>query len=133
MKGSMAIGSRRTTPTAPVAAAVVSEPMVAPTYTPCIQLNAWNTSGMVRLRRPPKMIAFTGTPLGSPAAGSSTGLLLIGAVKRLLGCAALLVRFGVHSLPCQSIALAGLGQSLSSHQTSYVPSSSGTSATLVKI
>src|SRR5512140_2598061 len=118
MNGSMAIGSRRTTPTWPVAAAVVSEPRVAPRYTPCIQLNAWNTSGTVRLRRPPKMIALTGTPSGSFHAGSSTGLLVTGAVNRLFGWAALVELAGVHSLPCQSIALAGTGPSLPSHHTS---------------
>jgi hypothetical protein len=37
MKGSIAIGSRRTTPTAPTAAAVVSEERVAPTKTPWFQ------------------------------------------------------------------------------------------------
>src|SRR5688572_20204548 len=102
MNGSIAIGSRRTTPTAPVAAAVVSEPIVAPTYTPCTQLNAWYTSGIVRDRRPPNTIAFTNTPLGSLAAGSSAGLLFMGAVKRLLGCAAFVPLLGDHSLPCQS-------------------------------
>jgi len=33
----IAIGSRRTLPTAPAAAAVISEPMVAPMYTPELQ------------------------------------------------------------------------------------------------
>ena len=47
-----------------LAAAVVSLPRVAPRYTPCIQLNAWNTSGTTRDRRPPKTIADTGTPAG---------------------------------------------------------------------
>ena len=64
-KGSIAIGSRRTTPTLPVAAAVVSEPSVAPKNTPFIQLNACMTSGIVVARRPPKMIALIGTPFGS--------------------------------------------------------------------
>src|SRR5687767_15932921 len=104
MNGSMAIGSRRTTPVWPVAAAVVSLPSDAPTYTPCIQLNAWNTSGIVRLRRPPNTIAVTGTPSGSSHAGSSTGVFVAGAVKRLLGWAAAHVQLGDHSLPCQSIA-----------------------------
>ena len=35
--GSIAIGSRRTTPTAPVAAAVVSDAMMEPTNTPLFQ------------------------------------------------------------------------------------------------
>ncbi len=37
--GSIAIGSRRTRPTAPAAAAVVSEAIVAPKYTPWFQSN----------------------------------------------------------------------------------------------
>ena len=89
------------------------------------------------LRRPPKMIALTRTPAGSLTATSSTGLFDDGAVNRLLGCAAFPPVFaaisGVHSWPCQSIAFAGAGQSPSSHHTSYVPSSSGTRATFVKI
>ena len=80
----MAKGSRRTWPSVPAAAAVISLPMVAPTYTPWIQLNAWKTSGIVEARRPPKMMAEIGTPAGSSTAGSSTGLLAIGAVKRAL-------------------------------------------------
>ena len=39
-KGNIAMGSRRTTPTASVAAAVVSEATPAPTSTPCTQLRA---------------------------------------------------------------------------------------------
>ncbi len=37
----MAMESRRTMPTAPVAAAVVSEATAAPMSTPCCQLRAW--------------------------------------------------------------------------------------------
>src|SRR3954470_4490670 len=118
MNGSMAIGSRRTTPTCPVAAAVVSDPSVAPTYTPCVQLNAWYTSGITRLRRPPKMIALTGTPAGSSADGSSAGLWDIGAVNRLFGCAALRPPSGVHFCPVQSIASRGGVSVLPSHHTS---------------
>src|SRR3712207_2414822 len=62
MKGSIANGSRRTTPTAPVAAAVVSEDSVAPMKTPWFQSRASVTSGIVVLRRPPKRIAEIGTP-----------------------------------------------------------------------
>src|ERR1700726_4544633 len=87
-KGSMAMGSRRTLPTVPAAAAVISEPMVAPAYTPALQLNAWYTRGMVAARRPPKMIALIGTPYGSSQAGSMVGHWEAGAVKRALGCAA---------------------------------------------
>ena len=50
------------------------------------------------LRRPPKMMADTATPSGSLAAGSSAGLLAIGAVNRLLGCAALRPQSGVQCL-----------------------------------
>src|SRR5205814_6494777 len=51
------------------------------------------------------------------------------AVKREFGCAALRPLAGVHSLPSQSIALAGAAMPESSHQTSP----SGVSATLVKM
>ena len=62
--GNMAMGSRRTTPTAPVAAAVVSLPLVTPSYTPRSQLALSITGGTVLLRRPPKMFAEIGTPSG---------------------------------------------------------------------
>src|SRR5271168_1933253 len=125
--GSIAIGSRRTWPTVPAAAAVISEPIVAPMYTPWIQLNAWYTSGIVVARRPPKMIAEIGTPFGSSASGATAGLFLIGAAKRLFGCAAFSFDSGVHGRPCQSSASAGGGPSLPSHQISP----SGSSATFV--
>ena len=67
--GSIAMGSRRVTPTAPVAAAVVSDAMVAPTNTPCCQLNDSYTSGASRARRPPKINAEIGTPPGSSQRG----------------------------------------------------------------
>src|SRR5919199_1470350 len=85
MKGSIAIGSRRTTPTAPVAAAVVSELSVAPRKTPCCQSRACATSGTVLLRRPPKMIALIGTPCGSSYSRALIVTLSIGVQKRLFG------------------------------------------------
>ena len=78
MNGSIAIGSRRTTPTAPVAAAVVSEESVAPMKVPWVQSRASVTSGMVVLRRPPKRIASIGTPCGSSYSGARIGHCLIG-------------------------------------------------------
>src|SRR3954447_6392457 len=125
----MANGSRRTWPSWPNAAAVISEPIVAAEYTPNAQLKAWETSGTAVLRRPPKMNAEIGTPLGSLYAGSADGHWPIGAVKRLLGWAAFLSLPGAQSLPCQSIACFGGSPSMPSHHTS--PSS--VSATLVKI
>src|SRR5947209_11518419 len=85
----MAMGSRRTRPTCPAAAAVVSEPMVAPVYTPDVQLKAWYTSGMVAARRPPKMIALMGTPCGFSQSGSMHGHCEAGAVNLAFGWAAL--------------------------------------------
>src|SRR5580692_1935530 len=129
----MAIGSRRTVPTAPAAAAVVSEPIVAPIYTPELQLKAWKTSGIVVALRPPKIIALMGTPLGSSHAGSIVGHCDAGAVKRALGCDALApVSFaisGVHFCPFQSRHSAGGVSVIPSHQTPP----SGVSATFVKI
>src|ERR1051326_2910649 len=96
-KGSMAMGSRRTTPTAPPCwAAVVSEAMVAPTNTPCCQVKDWYTKGATRARRPPKMMAAMGTPLGFSRSGEMLGHCRAGAVKRLLGWAAFSLEAGVH-------------------------------------
>src|SRR6267378_3627806 len=131
--GSIAIGSRRTLPIAPVVAAVVSDPIVAPIYTPADQLNAWYTSGIVVGRRPPKMNALIGTPFGFSQSGSIVGHCAAGAVKRALGCAAFApVSFaisGVHLFPFQSRHSAGGSSVIPSHHTPP----SGVSATLVKI
>src|SRR3954447_853096 len=85
---SIAIGSRRTTPTFPVIAAVVSEPRVAAMYTPSSQLGASVTSGTVVDRRPPNTNAEIGTPAGSSHFGSIEGHCEAGTVNRALGCAA---------------------------------------------
>src|SRR5256714_8386134 len=103
MNASIAIGSRRMRPTAPVIAAVVSAPAVAPRYTPCVQLKDSTTSGTVVVRRPPKRIAEIGTPRGSAAARESVDRLRIGAVKRLFGWAAGSFEPRFHGLPRQSI------------------------------
>ena len=114
----MANGSRRTTPTAPVAAAVVSEETLAPRNTPCSQSVDWVTSGTVEARRPPNRIAEIGTPAGSSQLGAIDGHCAAGAVNRALGCAAGWSAAGVQSLPCQSVRCAG-GSSVSpSHHTS---------------
>src|SRR5512137_839143 len=97
-------------------------------YTPCTQLKAWKTNGVVSLRRPPKIIALIGTPFGSLTSGASSGLLVIGAVNRLLGCAAFSFEKGVQFSPFQSRHSRGGGPSLPSHQTSK----SDVSATFVK-
>src|SRR5580704_19125800 len=101
-KGSMAIGSRRTMPTFPVAAAVVSLAIVAPTKTPCCQSRASYTSGATRARRPPKMSAEIGTPSGSSQCGEVEGDCLAGTVYLELGCAAGPL-LGVHFSLFQSI------------------------------
>src|SRR4029078_3067194 len=89
--------------------------------------------GMVVARRPPKMIALIGTPLGFSQSGSIVGHCLRGAVKRAFGCAAFApVSFaisGVHLLPCQSVHSAGGSSVMPSHQTPP----SVVNATLVKI
>ena len=70
------------------------------------------------LRLPPNTIAEIGTPRGSPARGERYGLFVIGAVKRLFGCAAFSFDAGVHGRPCQSVSDSGAGPSLPSHHTS---------------
>src|ERR1700719_996025 len=88
---------------------------------------------MVLSRRPPKIIALIGTPLGSSQCGSIVGHCEAGAVKRAFGCAAFapvsLAICGVHFFPCQSRHSAGGSSVIPSHQTPP----SGVNATLVKI
>src|SRR4051812_2585356 len=125
--GTIANGSRRRLPTAPAAAAVVSEPMIEPRNTPCRQLYASVTSGTVLRRRPPNRIAEIGTPFGSSHSGATHGTCDSGAVKRLFGWAAGVSDAGVQSLPSQSVQCAGGSFVSPSHHTS--PSS--VSATFV--
>src|SRR5829696_2068973 len=86
--GSIAIGSKRSCPTAPEAAAVVSTDIVEARKTPCSQSNAWWTSGTTVARRPPNRKASIGTPAGSSQAGSKVGQRVTETVKREFGCAA---------------------------------------------
>src|SRR5436190_1751893 len=53
----MAKGSRRSLPTAPAAAAVVSDAMIEPRNTPWFQSKDWWMSGTVDDRRPPTRMA----------------------------------------------------------------------------
>src|SRR6476620_2171178 len=129
MNGSIAIGSRRTTPTAPVAAAVVSLDSVAPMNTPCCQSRDWVTSGMVVLRRPPNRMAEIGTPTGSKYSSAMIGHCMSGLQKREFGWlagspadASLLPSAsrpdGVQSRPFQSVRCAGGSSDRPSHQMS---------------
>src|SRR5436305_8214676 len=95
--GSMAKGSRLSLPTAPAAAAVVSDAMIEPRNTPCSQSKDSCTSGTTDERRPPKSTAEMGTPLGSSHSGAMEGHWAAGAVKRALGWAAGVPEAGVHS------------------------------------
>src|SRR5205085_6389972 len=125
--GSIAIGSRRTTPTAPVAAAVVSEDRVAPMNVPWVQSRASVTRGTVVLRRPPKKMAEIGTPFGSSYSGARIGHCVIGVQNRLFGWLDGSSLSGVQSWCFQLVRCAGGSSVMPSHQTS--PSS--VSATLV--
>src|SRR5918994_2971645 len=127
MNGSIAIGSRRTTPTGPAAAAVVSDERVAPMNTPCVQSRASVTSGTVVARRPPNKIAEIGTPRGSSYSGAMIGHCVIGVQNREFGCDDGCSLSGVQSSCFQLVRCAGGSSVMASHQTS--PSS--VSATLV--
>src|SRR5918992_4687654 len=116
--GSMAIGSKRSSPTVPAAAAVFSDPMIAPRNTPWSQSYASCTSGTTVVRRPPNRNASIGTPPGSSQLGAIDGHCEAGAVKRAFGCAAGSSEAGVQSFPCQSIAWSGGSGVILSHQTS---------------
>src|SRR5262245_26673449 len=125
----MANGSRRTTPTWPTMAAVVSDAMVEAAYTPCVQSKDSVTSGTAVARRPPNRNTLIGTPAGFSQSGSTDGIWLQLMVKRALGCAALRPQPGVQALPCQSVSSFGASFVMPSHHTSP----SGVSATLVNI
>src|SRR5271157_3801246 len=127
-KGSMAIGSRRVTPTSPVAAAVVSDAIVAPTNTPCCQSNDSYTSGATRARRPPKMNAEIGTPSGASHFGEMLGDCRAGTVYREFGCAAA-PREESQFSPFQFTRPAGGSEPIPSHHGSR----SGVTPTFVKI
>src|SRR3954467_12257567 len=128
MNGSMANGSRRTTPTAPVAAAGGSDDNVAPMNTPWFQSRASVTSGIVVLRRPPKRIAEIGTPFGASYSGARIGHWVIGVQNRLFGWLEGSSLAGVQSWCFQLVRGAGGSSVMPSHQMS--PSS--VSATLGK-
>src|ERR1700759_393746 len=127
--GSIANGSRRSSPTVPSAAAVFSEATLAPRNTPWSQPNDSVTSGTLVARRPPNKMVEIGTPAGLSHSGAMIGHWSAGVVNRELGCAAGSVLAGVQSRPFQSIRGAGGSSVRPSHQTS--PSS--VSATLVKM
>src|SRR5919108_3353916 len=128
-KGLMAIGSKRSFPTSPAAAAVVSTDIVAPRNTPCSQSKASVTSGTTVARRPPNRKASIGTPFGSSHSAAIEGHCAAGVVKRALGGAAGSLEPGGQSFPSQSITCAGGSPVIPSHQMS--PSS--VRAQLVKI
>src|SRR2546426_11764570 len=100
--GIMAIGSRRTTPTFPVIAAVVSVLMAEPRKTPCDQSNASNTSGITPVRREPKTTPEIGTPCGSSQFGAMDGHCRARTVKCELGGAAAPAP-GCHEWHCRSV------------------------------
>src|SRR5262245_26406923 len=126
--GIIAIGSRRTTPTWPVMAAVVSVLMAEPRNTPCGQSKASKTSGITWVRREPKMKPEIGTPSGSSQLGEIEGHCDARTVKREFGCAAGPPP-GCQGLPCQSTRPAGAVAVMPSHQGSP----DGVIATFVKI
>src|ERR1700722_14834670 len=132
MNGSIANGSRRSTPCDPACAAVVSDASVAAMYTPSLQSAASVTSGTVVDRRPPNTKASIATPIGFSQSGSIDGHCAAATVEGEFGGAALrpsaAALCGVQSRPCQSRQWAG-GEHLPSHQTSW----SSVNATLVKI
>src|SRR2546426_2858362 len=122
------MGSRRTTPTFPVMAAVVSVLMAEPRKTPWVQSNASNTSGITAERREPKTNPEIGTPCGSSQLGAIDGHCDASTVNRELGCAAGPLA-GCHGRPCQSTRPAGGSGVRPSHHGSP----DGVRATLVKM
>src|SRR5437867_6130457 len=128
-KGSMAMGSRRSRPTLPAAAAVVSLLAVDARKVPCCQSKDSVTSGTTLPRRPPNKMASIGTPFGSSHSLAMTGHCLAGVVKRALGWAAGRPDSGFHGRRSQSISSPGLSYVMPSQQMSP----SGVIAQLVKM
>src|SRR5258708_5743947 len=95
--GSIANGSRRTSPTVPAAAAVRSDAMVDARNTPWAHERACTINGTVVARRPPNRIAEIGTPLGSSHSGAIEGHCAAATVNRAFGCAAGVPDSGVQS------------------------------------
>src|SRR5512146_2333123 len=90
MNGFIAIGSRRSTPTSPAFACVVSLAIVAPMKMPCSHDRASVTSGTRDGLRPPNSMALIGTPSGVLSySAARLGALRVGVVNRLLGWATL--------------------------------------------
>ena len=127
--GSIAKGSRRSSPTVPSWAAVFSLDTVEPRKTPCDQSVASRTSGTFVARRPPNRMTSSGTPSGVSQSCAIWGHCAAATVKREFGCAAGRPEAGVQSLPSQSTSCGGASSVSPSHHTSP----SGRSATLVKI
>src|SRR5580704_7627083 len=125
----MAKGSRRRLPTAPAAAAVVSDAMIEPRKTPWAQSKDSVTSGTTERRRPPKRMAEMGTPFGSSHSGAQAGFWAAETVKRAFGCEAGVPLSGVQGSPRQSVNDGGTSSVMPSHQTSP----SGVRAVLVKM
>src|SRR4051812_50094400 len=86
--GSMAKGSKRSSPMVPAAAAVFSDDMIEPRKTPCCQSSDSVTSGTLVARRPPKRMAEIGTPAGSSPLGGVDGDCAPGGGERGVGGAA---------------------------------------------
>src|SRR6202165_2067432 len=116
-KGNRPMGSRRVIPTSPVAAAVVSLAIEAPTNTPCCQSNDSYTSGATRALRPPKMNAEIGTPSGASHFGEMLGDCRARTVYRACGCAAAPLD-GSHDSPFQLINPSGASLPIPSHHGS---------------
>src|SRR5271165_1189123 len=112
------MGSRRSCPTFPVMAAVVSLLAVAPRKVPCCQLKASVTSGTIPARLPPNRMASIGTPFGSSHSGAITGHCDAGAVNREFGCADGRGVAGLQRRRNQSTNLAGFSSVIPSHHTS---------------
>ena len=114
----MAKGSRRSLPTSPLAAAVVSDAKIEPRKTPCCQSNASAIRGTTLARRPPNRMAEIGTPCGSSNSAATAGSWRTDAVKRAFGFAAAVPAAGVQCCRSQSIRWVGGSSVMSSHHTS---------------
>ena len=114
------MGSRLMTPSSLVAAAVVSDPILAPKNTLFCQLVPSTMRGFKCMRLEPKRIADIGTPCGFSNSGESVGHWYADTVNLELGCAHFVPEAGSQMLPCQSIQFLGITPSEPSHHGSLV-------------
>ena len=115
MKGSIAIGSRRTTPTAPVAAAVVSEESVAPMKVPCVPVARLVDERDRRLAAAAEEDRVDRHAVGVVVLGREHRALLGRGAEAAVGVGRLRARLAVCGRPVVAVPVGEVGRRLVGH------------------